>query len=231
MPPRKKGSSEQPKENEQAELTTNAGEKPVNSEPTVVDEKSEQIYQAILSAIDEFDNNEFERISDYDQWQDLFSQYESISNQIFAFRNDESVDEAYRKNKSEELYGELSAIYDDFYLSFTKWNIVHVKTIEDRVEKTQVMNFTVFSIFMTLLTFLLSNIVVAIQTSFDLKKMVITNLTLLLITSILFVFIGTFMGFVGRGNSKKVKVLKTIALFAMPVIVCAALVLVTLFME
>lgn len=202
-----------------------------NQDVSPLDDSIEEKYQVILNNIDSFNDNDFEHIDDYARWQSLFSQYEEISNQIIAFSADEKIPEAIRKVKAGELYGELSAIYDDFYLSFTKWNIVHVKTMEDKMEKTQVMNFTVFSIFMTILTFLLSNIVVASRTDFDLKKMVITNLTLLLVASVLFLFIGTFLGFVGKGNGRFVKFLKTFLLFVMPVIIATALVLVTIFME
>ena len=224
--PRKKAN---PDEQKAEELTTiNSVAQDESTSAVHIDKDVEDKYQSILEMIGEFGNNDFGNIDDYEQWQSILAQYEKISNAIHAIADDETINKDLREYISQDLYGELSAVYDDFYLSFTKWNIVHVKNIEEKIEKTQVMNFTVFSIFMTILTFLLANITVGSRTDFDLKKMVITNLTLLLIAAVLFAFIGVFMGFLGKGNKRGFKLF---IIFALPVVICIGLVLVTVFMR
>lgn len=187
-------------------------------------------FDALTHEIEDFSQYKFGKIDDYSQWEKIFSLYDGISKKIHDYGERTDISEQQLQDNLQELYGNLSAVYDDLFLYYTKWNFSYTKAIDERVAKSQGMNFTIFSIFMTLLTFLLTNIVVGSQTEFDIKKLVIANLTILLIVSILFLFIGFFLGLVGIGNKIWLKIIKMIILFLMPVLIGACLICAFLFL-
>ena len=101
--------------------------------------------------------------------------------------------------------------------------------MEERTEKQQLINFAVFSLFMTLLTFLLSNIVVLTKIDFTTKTIVVINLVLLLVATVVFLFIGVFFGLI-RKKSTAGFVLKYIVMSILPFLVATALILVAVLM-
>lgn len=173
----------------------------------------------IMDKILKMRSEDFLKIDCYEKWIDAFDEYESIEKEIFAFSNDERFPEGVRETKAETLYYALRQYYDNFYRHFMKWGLKHFKVaedearkasviageIEDKAEKAQALNLTVFSIFITVITFLLSNVfVIGNDPNLDLKKVVIINLTLLFVSSLLFLFVGFFLGLAGfSGKNKK----------------------------
>lgn len=190
--------------------------------------------QAIVSDLEQqvhsYGSIKIESFGDYSEWMELFDRFEEIFGNIDDFTHTISESEYVNvKDRFEAMTSELMFYNDKFIRSYNSWTAAKGRSLEERAEKHQVLNFTVFSLFMTLLTFLLSNIVVITKTDFSLKTIVIVNLILLLVTSITFLFIGLFFGLV-KMRSKRGYVIKIIILCLMPFLVATTLLLVSFLM-
>ena len=177
-----------------------------------------------------FGNTKIDSFSDYVDWKNLFDQFENVFTEIDNHAHStKEADYQNIKDRIESLTSELLYYNDGFTRRYNSWTADRGKKLEERADKQQILNFAVFSLFMTLLTFLLSNIVIITKTDFSTKSIIVINLILLLVASVVFLFIGLFFGLV-RNKSKKGYVFKHIILCALPFIIAAALVIVSLLM-
>lgn len=181
----------------------------------------------IEEAVHSFGEIRLDSLQDYLDWKKLFEQYEEIYRMIDKYVDEITEPEYFAiKEKIESFISELNFCNDKFMRNYNSWTAAKGKLIEDRTDKQQLLNFAIFSLFMTLLTFLLSNIVVLTKTDFSVKTIVVVNLILLLVASVVFLFIGLFFGFVKKSSTAGY-VIKSVILSLLPILIIAALVLVS----
>ena len=190
------------------------------------DKQLEEIEHKIRS----FSRANIESYTDYSDWKNLFDEYQGIYEAIDDYV-DSIPEYAYSnvKDRIESFVSELNYYNDGYMRKYNSWTAMKGKSIEERSEKQQILNFAVFSLFMTLLTFLLSNIVIITKTDFSVKTIVVINLVLLLVASIVFLFIGLFFGLIKK-RSTVGYVFKHIVLSIMPIIIAAALIIISILM-
>ena len=188
------------------------------------DKQIEEIEHKIRS----FSRANIESYTDYSDWKNLFDEYQGIYEAIDDYV-DSIPEYAYSniKDRIESFVSELNYYNDGYMRKYNSWTAMKGKSIEERSEKQQILNFAVFSLFMTLLTFLLSNIVIITKTDFTVKTIVVINLILLLVASVVFLFIGLFFGLVKK-RSTAGYVFKHIILSMMPILIAAALILISI---
>lgn len=182
--------------------------------------KNEQIeaYNILAKRISDFGNINVESLVFEDKWEEYFKEYEQIIIAINTFHSDYDTD----NSVIADFITNVNYAYDNGVLAHNKWQTRQLKIIQDKLDKQQITNLSVFSIFMTLLTFLLANISKVVTGNAKPKTIILTNLILLCVSSTVFLFIGVFLGFVGKNDSKLVRVLKYIVLFALPFVFAAA---------
>ena len=190
------------------------------------DKRLEEIELKIRS----FSRANVESYTDYSDWKNLFDEYQEIFRSIDDYV-DSIPEYAYSnvKDKIESFVSELNFYNDGYMRKYNSWTAMKGKSVEERSEKQQILNFAVFSLFMTLLTFLLSNIVVITKTDFTVKTIVVINLVLLLVASVIFLFIGLFFGLVKK-RSTIGYVFKNIILSLIPIFIATALIIISIFM-
>ncbi len=179
--------------------------------------------------IKNFEDTDISKFQEYSQWDSLFSRYEELHGKIEEYV-DSLTDHEYvsLQDKIEGLMENLDYCYDGFFFKYNSWVSRRIRNMEERAEKQQLTSFTVFSLFMTLLTFLLSNIVVLTKTDFTTQTVIVTNLILLLVASVVFLFIGVFFGLIKK-TSQAGLIAKYIILSLLPVVIGAALIVVMVF--
>lgn len=214
-------------DNNKSEISESTKEDVTDSLTT--DTASQEKFAEIESGIRSFCEIKTDTLNDYADWISMFDKHSIFFEQLESFRSGLSVDEYNSiKDKLLSLNYELMLYYDSLTRKYNLWTAKKGDNLEERADKQQLLNFTVFSLFMTLLTFLLSNIAVT-KTDFSTKTIVVVNLTLMLLASIVFLFIGIFFGLI-RWKSRRGYICKTIILSLLPLLVGAALVLVSVFM-
>lgn len=228
MANKKKTKEEQP-------LVQNLETVSVPKENTEVSAASHPIENKVLDditkSVESFGDIDSYLFNDYEEWENLFNKYQEITKSIDDYAD--SIDEyeyASVKDRIETLFSELNYYNDKHLLKYNSWTVKKGKGLEERSDKQQLLNFAVFSLFMTLLTFLLSNIVVITKTDFSVKTIVVINLVLLLTASVVFLFIGLFFGLVKK-RSKAGYVAKCIILSFLPFLIATALILVSILMK
>lgn len=206
----------------------------------------EEMYYELMSEIVKLEPDNYSGIDSFDKWIALFDQHEAINEKISNLIDDDRFPEEARQKRSQMLSYALQHSYDGLNKHFWNWGLKHFKVIEEEVakahemarvteekaEKAQASNITIFSVLITLITFLLSNVVTISKASdLDIEKLISINLTLLFVTSLLFVFLGFFLGYVGKGDNKGLRIFKHIILWLVPVAALVALILVELLLR
>lgn len=228
MAKNKKEESEKKKtvEIEESAIVQTTGTTSGASARSLEDERLEEIAQKIFS----FSRANVNSYIDYSEWKNIFDEYQDIYEAIDDYV-DSIPEYAYSsvKDRIESFVSELNFYNDGYMRKYNSWTVMKGKSVEERSEKQQILNFAVFSLFMTLLTFLFSNIVIITKTDFSVKSIIVINLILLLVASVVFLFIGVFFGLVKK-RSTLGYVFKYIVLSLMPIIIATALIIVSVFM-
>ena len=204
-----------------SELTNSL--KDLNSEPLIV---------AIKNDIESFKSMSGE-VDSQDKVEECFALYNDIVKRINTIGSLKDYEETVVSSKVSSLTEEANSHYLAFLRKYNQWSLKEMKNMNDLVKKNQVLQFSVSSIVMTILTFLLANIsVISASGQLSLRLIVITNLILLLVSFVLFGFIGVFLGFIEKsGDSKRWRRVKRIALLAIPLIILAAIIVLAIIME
>ncbi len=200
--------------------------KTINPQTSSNDPEDEKL-SALMSKIDDYCSMRTDSFSGYSDWMIVFDEYDQILNSLDKYsRSIQQDDYSNAKSRIETKIGELDFYHTQFIAKYTSWSLRKGQEIEEKTNKHQILNFTVFSLFMTLLTFLLSNVIaVNKQDTLSLKRLILINLILLLVASVVFLFIGLFFGLVKK-KSQFWFVVKNIILCLVPFAIAAAMLIV-----
>lgn len=99
--------------------------------------------------------------------------------------------------------------------------------ISERINRQQGVQFTTFSIFLTILSFVLSNVILISKVP-DTKTIILCNMSILLFSTILFNFIANFLGVPNIKEKFAILIIKRIVLLLIPILLLIAIVIVSL---
>ena len=195
----------------------------LNSEPLIIDIKND---------IDSFKTLSSE-VDNPDRVEECFALYNRIIKSINSISSLNNYEETVISSKTSSLTEEANSHYLAFLRKYNQWSLKEIKNMNDLMKKNQILQFSISSIVMTILTFLLANIsVISSSAQLSLRLIVITNLVLLLVSFVLFAFIGVFLGFVEKsGDSKCWRRTKRIVLLIIPLLILAGIIVLAIFME
>lgn len=206
---------------ERSELTNSL--KDINNESLITDIKNDISAFKLLSA----------ELDSQDKVEECFSLYNKIIKNIDSINSLKEYEETVISSKISSLTEEANSHYLAFLRKYNQWSLKEMKGMNDLMKRNQILQFSISSIVMTILTFLLANIsVISASGQLSLRLIVITNLILLLVSFVLFAFIGVFLGFIEKNSDSKYwRRIKRALLLAIPLILLIAIILLALYME
>lgn len=142
------------------------------------------------------------------------------------------VEELFEEELNVEQYEEIEyfiSVVDYFYERvmvdiLLTVNDKHI-TITDTINKQQGIQFATFSIFLTILSSVLANVII-ISKGLDLKTIILCNLSILLFATVLFNFIIYFYKIPDNNENIIVKILKRIAIILLPILIMIAIIVI-----
>lgn len=206
---------------ERSELTNSL--KDINNEPLIADIKNDIASFKLLSS----------EVDSQDKVEECFTLYNKIVKNINLVSSLKDYEETVISSKVSSLTEEANSHYLAFLRKYNQWSLKEMKNMNDLMKRNQVLQFSISSIVMTILTFLLANIsVISNSGQLSLRLIVITNLILLLVSFVLFAFIGVFLGFIEKNSDSKCwRRVKRIVLLTIPLIILIAIIVLAIFME
>ena len=206
---------------EKSELTNSL--KDINNEPLIADIKNDIASFKLLSS----------EVDSQDKVEECFTLYNKIVKNINLVSSLKDYEETVISSKVSSLTEEANSHYLAFLRKYNQWSLKEMKNMNDLMKRNQVLQFSISSIVMTILTFLLANIsVISNSGQLSLRLIVITNLILLLVSFVLFAFIGVFLGFIEKNSDSKCwRRVKRIVLLTIPLIILIAIIVLAIFME
>lgn len=206
---------------ERSELTNSL--KDINNEPLITDIRNDIDSFKLLSS----------EVESQDRVEECFSLYNRIIKNINLISNLNEYEATVISSKVSSLTEEANSHYLAFLRKYNQWSLKEMKNMNDLMKRNQILQFSVSSIVMTILTFLLANIsVISSSEQLSLRLIVIVNLILLLVSFVLFAFIGVFLGFVDKNSdSKHWRRIKRIMLLIIPLLLSIAIIVLAIFME
>lgn len=206
---------------ERSELTNSL--KDINNEPLISDIKNDISAFKLLSS----------ELDSQDKVEECFSLYNKIIKSIDSINSLKEYEATVISSKISSLTEEANSHYLAFLRKYNQWSLKEMKGMNDLMKRNQILQFSISSIVMTILTFLLANIsVISTSEKLSLRLIVVTNLILLLVSFVLFAFIGVFLGFIEKNSDSKCwRRIKRVLLLAIPLILLAAIIVLSLYME
>lgn len=171
--------------------------------------------------VEEFVETNAKNFNSIDEWNILFEEYQSLTDEVKTL-SEKSKQDQDTLDGCERLLTRISVSYEIHLRIFNIWQIKNFKSLDNKIDRQQVSTFAVFSIFITLLTFILTN--VTLSQNFEFKNYLLVNLLLIFIATILFSFLGVFLGVVGKTGSKQMITFKYILLLILPLLALSALI-------
>ncbi len=198
------------------------------------DIEKEEAFIELIEMINNFKSMSLEKIESYDRCEKIFGLYELIEKKI---SNLSSLKEKYSseiiENTKDKLSSDLNDGYSSFLRRYNHWSLIEIINVNDIMKKNQILQFTISSVVMTILTFLLGNIsIIASSGEIRLKMIILVNLSILTVAFFLFSFIGVFLGFIDSNNDCKAwRIFKRFFLILLPLVIIVSIILISIFME
>ena len=175
-------------------------------------------YQSIESLLG---NEDYKTYSDKEIIQ-LSLNFKGFFSTIEKLLNGQSLPLELRK-AIEILSQRINYLYERAALEISQHILEKTIDVSEKTNKMQSVQFTTFSIFLTILSFVLSNVILIAK---ELTKDVIIfcNLSILLFASVLFAFIGVFFNLPYSSETKAVKIIKYVILIGFPILIFALII-------
>lgn len=112
----------------------------------------------------------------------------------------------------------VNFLYERAALEISHFILKKTTIINEKSNKLQSVQFATFSIFLTMLSFVMANVIL-ISKEINVEKLVLGNLSILLFASVLFAFIGIFLNLPYSSDKTHIKVIKYSILIGFPILI------------
>lgn len=200
-----------------------------NSKSSIIEKELEQINDLVIKLIDTSEktvNGELDDILKFNE------EYLLINKKLTKVSSDLWSFDKTRTNslwdKFDSLNADFNYIYDTSSVPINSVLVKKTLELQDEHKKHQGLQLAVFSIVLSILAFVLTNSKILAAEHINFKNVLLVNLSFILSVDILFSFIYLFLGPIFYSKKCRLRVFLFIIL---PILIIAAIVLISLYMK
>ena len=199
--------------------------KTYNSIKTDIDKLNEKVLLLMDLSEKTCDGNVEDILEFNNEYVAITKELENITQRMLNYDKTRATD---LWDQTDSLNDDLNYIYDSASIPIN--NIIATKTqeLEELTRKNQGVQLAVFSIVLSILAFVLTNAKILAVNEISFKNVLLTNLSFILCADVLFLLIYLFMGPVFYSKKGRLRMFTFIIL---PVLLIAAVVLISIFVK